>query len=131
MNKKKSHLSLENQKRLEKLKAAAHERILKREFVQFRVDAPMMNLLLKVASHKRQPLGVMLRDWVEHQLAKEAKLLPVPSVDLPGGHAINEKSPQKEIEKAVLDYQSGRIKLSDKEYRALMDWLLDHHLAEK
>jgi len=43
----------------------------------------------------------------------------------------NEKSAQKDIKKAVLDYQTGRIKLSDKEYRVLMDWLLDHHLATK
>jgi len=131
MTERKSHLSKDNQKRLAKLKAEAHERILKRDFVQFRVDEQMMDLLLKVANHKRQPVGVMIRDWVAQHLSEEAKLLPLPQVKLPEGLALNEKSAQWEIEKAVFDHQNGRIKLSDKEYRTLMDWLLDRYLAAK
>ncbi len=131
MTEKKSHLTKENQKRLERLKADAHERILKREFVQFRVDEQMMALLIKVANHKRQPLGVMVRDWVAHKLAEEAAVLPLPSVKLANGRTLNEKSAQTDIEKIVLSHQSGRIKLSDKEYRTLMDWLLDRYLANK
>lgn len=130
MTRKKSHLAPENQHRLDQLKTEAHARILKRDFVQFRVDSQMMDLLLKVANHKREPLGVMLRQWVEGKLAEEVKLLPLPAVKLARG-TLSEKSSQQDIEKAVLDYQSGRIQLSDKEYRALMDWLLDRHLAAK
>ncbi|MBI4534184.1 MAG: hypothetical protein HY711_09605 [Candidatus Melainabacteria bacterium] len=43
----------------------------------FRVDAQMMQLLLKVADHRRQPMGVMVREWVEHKLGEEVQLLIV------------------------------------------------------
>jgi hypothetical protein len=131
MTGKKSHLSNENQKRLERLKAGAHERILKREFVSFRVDVPMMQLLLKVADQKRQPLGVMVREWVERQLGEEAQALPLPEIELPNGEILTEKSIQVNIEKAIFAHQTDGFKLSDKQYRTLMDWLLDRHLAEK
>ncbi len=120
-----------NRKMLEQFKIAARERILKREFVQFRVDDQMMDLLTKVANHRRQPLGVMVRDWVANKLSQEAAMLPLPKVKLPDGKTLSEKSAQPEIEKVVFAYQNGRIKLSDKEYRTLMDWLLDRHLANK
>ena len=116
---------------LDQFKAEAHKRILKREFVQFRVDEQMMDLLLKVARSKRKPVGLMVREWIEKQLAEEAKLLPLPDVKLANRLCVNEKSSQQEIERIVLEYQSGRTKLTDKQYRTLMDWLLDRHLAAK
>ncbi len=131
MKNHKSHLSLENQKRLKQLKAVAHERVLKQEFVQFRVDAPMMDLLQKVADHKRKAVGVMLREWTEQKLADEVQLLPLPAVKLPDGTIVTDASPKQQLEKIVFDYQHGHIKLTSKQYQAIMDWLMDHYLAAK
>lgn len=128
---KKAKLSGQSREMLGRFKEEARQRILKQEFVQFRVDAPMMDLLLKVGDRKRQPVGVMVREWVTDRLGREARTLPLPKVKLPDGRVLNEKSALSDIEKAVLDYQSGRIKLSQKSYRTLMDWLLDKHLAAK
>ena len=128
---KKAKLSGKSREMLGRFKEEARQRILKQEFVQFRVDAPMMDLLLKVGDHKRQPVGVMVREWVAEKLGKEAHMLPLPGVKLADGQVLNEKSALSDIEKAVLDHQSGRIKLSHKSYRTLMDWLLDRHLAAK
>jgi len=80
---KKAILSAKNRKMLERFKDEARARILKRDFVEFRVDAPMMDLLLRVADYRHQPVGIMVREWVAHKLAQEAKLLPPVKVKLP------------------------------------------------
>jgi hypothetical protein len=99
--------------------------------VQFRVDEQMMDLLLRVAEYKQEPMGVMVRNWVAQKLAEEAGVLPLPKVKLSDGRLLSKRSAQRDVERALLDHQNGRIKLSEKEYRTLMDWLLDRHLANK
>ncbi len=118
-------------KALDAAKEGAHQRILKREFVQFRTDQQMMDLLLRVSDHKCQPLGVMVREWVQQRLAEEAKLLPLPAVKLPSGELLTEKGSQLAIEKAVFNHQYKVIKLGEKEYQTLLGWLMDRHLAAK
>lgn len=73
---KKSHLSKENQKRLAELKIGAHERQLEHDFINFRVNKPMIELISLVAKYKRQPIGIMIRNWVEQRLSQEIELLP-------------------------------------------------------
>lgn len=127
----KRKISETTKRALEAAKEEARKHILKRQFVNFRTDEQMMDLLLKVAHHKRQPMGVMAREWIEQKLAEEVKLLPLPEIKLPSGEVLTEKSPQWLIEKSVFDHQNGIIKLNEKEYRTLMDWLLDCHVAAK
>lgn len=131
MNKKKTNISESTRKALDAAKAEAHKKILKREFVQFRTDEPMMDLLLRVADQKRQPVGVMVREWVEQRLAQEIEKMPLPKIKLPSGNILDSTSPQISIEKAIIEHQNGVAKLGDQEYRTLMEWLLDHHLAMK
>lgn len=55
--------------------AAARKRVIERGIVQFRADEEIMDLLLKVATHKRMPYGVMCRAWVVERLRQEAHSL--------------------------------------------------------
>ena len=61
--------------RAEKTQTAARQRVLERGIVQFRADEEIMELLLRVARHKRIPYGVMCRSWVVEQLRREARAL--------------------------------------------------------
>lgn len=58
--------------RAKKTQAAARKRIIERGIVQFRADEEIMDLLLRVATHKRMPYGVMCRAWVVEKLRQEA-----------------------------------------------------------
>lgn len=131
MNKRKSTISESTRKALNAAKVEAHKKILKREFVQFRTDEPMMDLLLRMANEKRQPVGVMVREWVEERLAQEIEKMPLPEIRLPSGKLLGPTSPRKVIERAIIEHQNGKVKLGDLEYRTLMEWLLDQHLAMK
>ncbi|MCC7531521.1 MAG: hypothetical protein IT342_23665 [Candidatus Melainabacteria bacterium] len=131
MTKKKPGISGSTRKALDAAKAEAHDKILKREFVQFRTDEPMMDLLLRVAAQRRQPVGVMVREWVEQRLAEEIEKMPLPKIKLPSGKVLDSKSTQIAIEKAIIEHQNGTTKLGAQEYRTLMEWFLDHHLAMK
>jgi hypothetical protein len=128
---KKAKISPKSRAMLDQFKSEARQRVLKREFVQFRADKQMMDLLLKVADYRGQPYGVMVREWVEQRLSEEAQHLPLSAVELPSGETLTESSPRSAIERAIFDHQHGVIKLTDKQYKILMDWLLDRHLAEK
>ena len=55
--------------------AAARKRVIERGIVQFRADEEIMDLLLKVAAHKRIPYGVMCRAWVVERLRQESNEL--------------------------------------------------------
>jgi hypothetical protein len=61
--------------RAEHTQAAARQRVIERGIVQFRADEEIMDLLLKVADHKRIPYGVMCRAWVVERLRKESKVI--------------------------------------------------------
>jgi hypothetical protein len=52
--------------------AAARQRVVERGIVQFRADEEIMDLLLRVAAHKRIPYGVLCRAWVVERLRQEA-----------------------------------------------------------
>jgi hypothetical protein len=59
--------------RAEKTQAAARQRVIERGIVQFRADEEIMDLLLRVAEHKRIPYGVLCRAWIVERLRKEAE----------------------------------------------------------
>jgi hypothetical protein len=61
--------------RAAKTQAAALQRVIERGIVQFRADEEIMELLLRVAMHKRVPYGVMCRAWVVERLRQEARIL--------------------------------------------------------
>ena len=61
--------------RAERSQAAARQRVIERGIVQFRADEEIMDLLLRVAMHKRVPYGVMCRAWVVERLRQEASRL--------------------------------------------------------
>lgn len=69
--------STETQRRFEKGRAAARQRVIERGIVAFRSDAEMMELLLRVAEYKRLPYGVLARAWVMESLRKEAQALGI------------------------------------------------------
>ena len=60
------------QERAKVSQAAAKQRVIERGIVQFRADEEIMDLLLRVAAHKRIPYGVMCRAWVVERLRQEA-----------------------------------------------------------
>jgi hypothetical protein len=62
--------------RAAKTQAAARQRVIKRGIVQFRADEEIMDLLLRIAMHKRIPYGVMCRAWVVERLRQEAQAMP-------------------------------------------------------
>ena len=70
-NKKK----ISTHERAEKTQLAARQRIIDRGIVQFRADEEIMDLLLRIAAHKRIPYGVMCRAWVVERLRQEASEL--------------------------------------------------------
>jgi hypothetical protein len=61
--------------RAAKTQAAALQRVVARGIVQFRADEEIMELLLRVSTHKRMPYGVMCRAWVVERLRQEARIL--------------------------------------------------------
>jgi hypothetical protein len=69
--------SASTQKRFEQGRNAARQRVIDRGIIAFRADAEMMELLLKVAEHKRIPYGVLARSWVMDSLRKEASELGI------------------------------------------------------
>jgi len=60
------------QERAKASQAAARQRVIERGIVQFRADEEIMDLLLRVAAHKRIPYGVMCRAWVVERLRQES-----------------------------------------------------------
>ena len=71
--------SAATQKRFEEGRAAARQRVIDRGVIAFRADPEMMDLLLKLAEHKRIPYGVLARSWVMDCLRDEAKNLGMDS----------------------------------------------------
>lgn len=67
--------SARTQKRFEEGRAAARQRVVDRGIIAFRADREMMDLMLKVAEHKRIPYGVLARSWVMDCLREEATAL--------------------------------------------------------
>ncbi len=67
------------QERAAKSQAAARQRVIERGIVQFRADEEIMDLLLRVATHKRIPYGVMCRAWIVERLRQEADCLKQPA----------------------------------------------------
>jgi hypothetical protein len=59
------------QKRIEKTKAEARSRVVKRGIMHFRCDEEMMDQLLQVAQYKKLPVGSMVRSWVAEKLRVE------------------------------------------------------------
>ena len=59
------------QKRIEKTKNDARERVVKRGIMHFRCDEEMMGQLLDVAAYHKLPVGSMVRSWVAEKLRKE------------------------------------------------------------
>jgi hypothetical protein len=71
--------SAATQKRFEQGRAEARKRVIDRGIIAFRSDPEMMDLLLKVAEHKRIPYGVLARSYVMDCLRVEAKTLGIKS----------------------------------------------------
>jgi hypothetical protein len=69
--------SAETQKRFERGRAAARQRVIERGIIAFRSDAEMMDLLLRVAEIKRMPYGVLARSMVMDSLRKEAQAIGI------------------------------------------------------
>lgn len=69
--------SAATQKRFEQGRNAARQRVIDRGIIAFRADTEMMDLLLRVAEHKRIPYGVLARSWVMESLRKEANELGI------------------------------------------------------
>ncbi len=67
------------QERFEKGRAAARSRVVERGIVAFRADSETMDMLLRVAQHKRLPYGVMTRSWVMERLHQEIQRLDLNS----------------------------------------------------
>lgn len=59
------------QKRIEKTKSDARDRVIKRGIMHFRADEDMMSELLQVAQYKKLPAGSMVRSWVSERLSQE------------------------------------------------------------
>lgn len=59
------------QKRIEKTKVDARQRVIKRGIMHFRCDEEMMEQLLSVAAYHKLPVGSMVRSWVAAGLRKE------------------------------------------------------------
>jgi hypothetical protein len=59
------------QKRVDKTRAEARERVVKRGIMHFRCDEEMMDQLLQVAEYKKLPVGSMVRSWVAEKLRLE------------------------------------------------------------
>jgi len=59
------------QKRIERTKLEARERVIKRGIMHFRCDEEMMDQLLQVAQYKKLPVGSMVRSWVAEKLRVE------------------------------------------------------------
>ena len=65
-----------SRKRIEKTKAEARSRVVKRGIMHFRCDEEMMEQLLQVAHYKKLPVGSMVRSWVAEKLRPEFAALP-------------------------------------------------------
>jgi hypothetical protein len=69
--------SADTQKRFERGRTAARQRVIERGIIAFRSDAEMMDLLLRIAEYKRLPYGVLARSMVMDSLRKEAQALGI------------------------------------------------------
>ena len=63
------------QKRIERTKADAHERVVKRGVMDFPADEEMMKQILDIARDKKLPAGLMVRSWVAERLIIEMSKL--------------------------------------------------------
>lgn len=61
---------------MKKAQAEAHQRLLERGKIEFRVDPELMELLLTRAKERFLPMGPMVRDLVKAQLELEAQREP-------------------------------------------------------
>lgn len=64
-------LSPKLQARFKKTQEAAHERVVQRGTIQFRLDAAGMENLLRLADACKTPAGVLARMWVMERLSQE------------------------------------------------------------
>lgn len=62
------------------LKRKAHERVLARGLVQFRLDADYMQRLLEIADSKGLGYGVLARMWICERLEEEQFALSKPQL---------------------------------------------------
>lgn len=69
-------LNQKQKKRIERTKADARLRVIKRGIMHFRCDEEMMDQLLQVAKYKKLPVGSMVRSWVAEKLRSEFARLP-------------------------------------------------------
>ena len=59
------------EERIQKTRAAAHNRVVKDGTVQFRLDADNMEKILKLSDERRTGSGVLARMWVLERLKQE------------------------------------------------------------
>ena len=61
---------------MKNLKQQAHQRVLKRGLVQFRLDEDYMQKLLEIADGKGLGYGVLARTWLCERLKEETQIKP-------------------------------------------------------
>jgi hypothetical protein len=65
-------------KAIKNLKQDAHERVMDRGLVQFRLDKNYMQRLLKMSDEKGLGYGVLARMWICERLEQESSVAPSP-----------------------------------------------------
>ncbi len=122
--KKKANLSPEARQMLDRARAEARERIVKRGIIQFRADEELVDQLLQIADHRKIPVGVLVRSWVAEHCRQEFPLVPLKDIRLPNGQLLTEETDASTLEDAVYMHQDGKLKLTPRELRTIHDWLL-------
>ena len=121
--KSRANLSDKAGQMLKQARRDAHQRVIKRGFVQFRAEEELVDHLMQIADHKKMPAGVLVRSWVAERVREELPRTPVHEIVLPDGSLLNYDSYRHELEKAQCAYEKGKLPLSAREARTLTDWL--------
>lgn len=125
------NLSDKARKMLQQARRDAHKRVVKRGLIQFRAEEELVDHLLQIADHKKMPAGVLVRSWVAEHVRKELPQTPVQEILLPDGNVLNCDSYQRELEKARLAYEKGKLPLSAREARTLEGWLQEREQLKR
>jgi hypothetical protein len=126
-----NELSDKAQKRLERARAEAHERVVERGIVQFRADRELMEKLLTISDHRKTAVGVLVRSWIAPIVRQEYDELPLKHFLLPTGKVLSRESSIEDLQQALDDFESGQLELSKKQRSSLQNWLLGRRQTDK
>ncbi len=115
-------LSPKVKNRLERARAEAHKRVVKRGIVQFRANEELMEQLLAISDHKKTAVGVLIRSWIAPIVKHEFESLPLQSVPLPNGRILTRDSNYKDVKAAIQTFKKGSLNLTIRQYQTLCNW---------